>query len=108
MENISENLGLYDLFNVMVGGGVHWVCVYMVWLSIYNLYWESFKENIITGYVVGIVIVYITGMVLQELSSALDDLTFCIKYQTARGLFGIPKRMQFREAVKKKSPYCTA
>lgn len=67
--SFSEQLGLYDFFNVLIYG-VTFVCgICAVNSNIYNYLWSnlSFQKGL------GIILlIYITGMLLQELGSAVD------------------------------------
>lgn len=67
--SFSEQLELYDFFNVLICG-VTFICgISLLSEKIYHFLWDgiSFQKGL------GIVlIIYITGMILQELGSAVD------------------------------------
>jgi len=67
--SFSEQLGLYDFFNVLIYGGTFVCGVSLLSDKICHFLWDgvSFQKGL------GIVLlIYITGMLLQELGSAVD------------------------------------
>lgn len=67
--SFSEQLGLYDFFNVLIYGATFVCGICVLNLNICNLLWNdlSFLKGL------GLVLlIYITGMILQEVGSAVD------------------------------------
>ena len=77
--NFSEQLGLYDFFDVIVSGAVLVFGASAISQTIYTLLWQ----DITVAKGLGIVLlVYIAGVVLQEIGSILDRHFFRIKHFT--------------------------
>lgn len=77
--NFSEQLGLYDFFDVIVSGAVLVFGASAISQTIYTLLWQ----DITVAKGLGIVLlVYISGVVLQEIGSILDRHFFRIKHFT--------------------------
>lgn len=79
--NFSEQLGLYDFFNVLIYGATFISGICLLSKSIYQFLWNnlSFQKGL------GIaLLIYITGMLLQEFGSIVD------KYRTKlyKGMHG--------------------
>lgn len=87
--NFSEQLGLYDFFDVIVSGAVFVFGLSAISCRIYELLWED--VTVIKG--LGIVLlVYISGVVLQEIGSVLDRHCIGIKnFTRSTFLFDIRK-----------------
>ena len=77
--NFSDQLGLYDFFDVIVSGAVFVFGISALSIQVYSFLWEN--TTVVKG--LGIVLlVYISGVVLQEIGSILDRHLFRIKHFT--------------------------
>lgn len=82
MENItidasgfSEQLGIYDFFNVILSGATFVCGLSIINQNLYNYIWDYFSLQKGLGL---ILLVYILGMILQELGSMADSKVFNI------------------------------
>ena len=74
--NFSEQLGLYDFFDVMISGSVFIFGVSMISKQVHSILWND--SSVIKG--IGIAItVYIFGNIIQELGSWADKYIFKVK-----------------------------
>ena len=88
--NFSEQLGLYDFFDVIVSGAVFVFGISSLSDRVREILWTN--TTILHGLGI-LLLVYISGIVLQELSSALDHRFLRIKHFTrSTFLFDIKKR----------------
>lgn len=87
--NFSEQLGLYDFFNVVVSGSILIVGISMLVPDISSWLWSDL--SIVKG--IGIVLfIYIVGNIVQELGWWLDRLLLKVKKRTrSTFLFDIKK-----------------
>jgi len=67
--NFSEQLGIYDFFNIIVSGTIFVFGLCSIWKKLMEILWADL--TISTGLTL-IVIIFLSGLVLQELSSLLD------------------------------------
>lgn len=67
--SFSEHLGLYDFFNVLIYGAAFICGISILDVHIYNFLWDSLSFQKGLGI---ILLIYITGMLLQELGSVVD------------------------------------
>ena len=72
--SFSEQLGIYDFFNVIVSGAI-FICGFFCIND--NWYEQLFKQITMPKVLVLIVLVYIMGLVLQEIGSLID--TYILK-----------------------------
>ena len=77
--NFSEQLGLYDFFDVIVSGAVFVFGISSLSNTIKDLLWTDI--TILDGLGI-LLVIYISGVVLQELSSTLDYRVLHIKHFT--------------------------
>lgn len=80
MENISidassfsEQLGVYDFFNVVLAGATFVGGVCIINRNLCNYIWNEFSLQKGLGL---ILLIYILGMILQEIGSLLDKKDF--------------------------------
>lgn len=77
--HFSEQLGLYDFFDVLVGGSVFVWGLSALYENIYSLLWTDLSIEKALGIVL---LVYICGIVLQEIGSIVDRHFWGIKNLT--------------------------
>ena len=71
--NFSEQLGIYDFFNIIIAGTVFIFGLCTINTNIYTYIWS----NVTFAKGLGIVIlIYITGLILQEIGSIADKKVF--------------------------------
>lgn len=93
--NFSEQLGLYDFFDVIVSGAVFVFGISSLSNKVRTILWEN--PTILHGLGIALLI-YISGTVLQELSSALDYRFIRIKHFTrSTFLFDLKKRKKIKK-----------
>lgn len=81
--NFSKQLGIYDFFNIIIAGAVFIFSLCVVNSSIYSCIWSNM--NFVKG--LGIVIlIYIVGLILQELGSWADEKKFKIYERMSRSI----------------------
>lgn len=69
--SFSEQLGIYDFFNVIVSGFVFTIGVCFININIKNF----LLENIDTSKIVGVVVLsYVFGLILQEIAAVMEYL----------------------------------
>lgn len=67
--SFSEQLGIYDFFNIIVSGMIFILGLCLIWSELAMLLWTDL--SIPKGLTL-VVIIYITGLVLQEISALFD------------------------------------
>lgn len=79
MDTFSEQLGIYDFFNVIVSGGIMGMLWYFIWPGFFED--NIFKREIHVSekVIVGIILCYFIGMIIQEIGSIADRYIFHIK-----------------------------
>lgn len=78
MESASSQLGIYDFFNVLLGGLYVVIGCFIICPDI-RLFWIWDKDYDAERYVVFLVISYIIGIVMQETGAYLENKGFKIK-----------------------------
>lgn len=68
--NFSDQLGIYDFFNILISGAVLVLGICTIHDGIYHALWDN--VDIPKGLVI-VVLIYIAGLVLQELGSVIDN-----------------------------------
>lgn len=84
MENInidtfSEQLGIYDFFNVIVSGAIMGMLWYFIWPVFFEKTLFKIKVHISVVIIFSIVLCYFAGMIIQEIGSIADRYIFRIK-----------------------------
>lgn len=84
MENInidtfSEQLGIYDFFNVIVSGGIMGMLWYFIWPGFFENNIFKREVHISEKVIVAIILCYFIGMLIQEIGSIADRYIFHIK-----------------------------
>ena len=77
MENInidtfSEQLGIYDFFNVIVSGAIMGMLWYFIWPGFFEKTLFKIEVHISVVIIFAIVLCYFTGMIIQEIGSIAD------------------------------------
>lgn len=84
MENInidtfSEQLGIYDFFNVIVSGAIMGMLWYFIWPGFFEKTLFKIKVHISVVIIFAIILCYFIGMIIQEIGSIADRYIFHIK-----------------------------
>lgn len=79
IDTFSEQLGIYDFFNVIVSGSIMGVLWYLIWPGFFEKIFLQEKIDTAVLVVLAIIISYFLGMVIQELGSILDRYVLCVK-----------------------------
>lgn len=92
--NFSEQLGLYDFFDVIVSGSVAIFGISMLNDPIKEFLWKD--TTIAKGLGIA-VLIYILGNLVQELGAKMDECLFKVKKRTrSTFLFDIQEKKEFR------------
>ena len=81
--NFSEQLGIYDFFNVIISGAVFVFGLCAINSNLWNL---IFKDTTIPKGLGIVLLMYITGLVLQEIGSLADKKKFQIYEGMSRSI----------------------
>ena len=103
MENInidtfSEQLGIYDFFNVIVSGAIMGMLWYFIWPGFFEKTLFKIKVHISVVIIFAIILCYFIGMIIQEIGSIADRYIFHIKDNMRKKTF---LKTETEKAIKK-------
>ncbi len=83
IDNVSENLGLYDFFNVIGTGSIFIIHLFMIFPKLLTWYYIKISHQIVAG--IGlIVLAFLVGLIIQEIATFIDDKWLKIKHRRER------------------------
>lgn len=79
IDTFSEQLGIYDFFNVIVSGAIMGMLWYFIWPGFFEKTLFKIKVHISVVIIFTIILCYFTGMIIQEVGSIADRYVFHVK-----------------------------